>query len=156
MKYPRMLQIIYISHARVPLSSADMSMLLLKSRVNNDVLDVTGMLIYHDGAFMQLLEGGAEEVSSLFSTICADPRHHAIQVLHRVEVDTRIFPGWSMGFVHYDNQRHDEPAELADFFDKKGLPGPNSGAQALQILSQLRYGSLRRCVERGFAPVAIR
>lgn len=152
----RMHQIIYISQARTPLTSAELSMLLLKSRVNNDVLDVTGMLIYRDGSIMQLLEGEADNMIPLFSTISEDPRHHAIQVLHRADVDARVFPGWSMGFVHYDNKVMEEPTELAEFFDKKGMPGPNSGTLALKVLSQFRYGSLRRRVERGFAPVVIR
>lgn len=151
-----MLQLIYTSSARVPFTGVDMSRLLLKARVNNDLVGITGMLLWRTDAFMQLLEGEESVVEELFSRILADPRHGAIQVLRRVSITENTFPGWSMGFAHFEKGSMDEPAGLEDFFETKGRPTSRIGEAALQLLSRFRYVNWRRHVDRGYAPVTAR
>lgn len=94
-----MFQLVYVSAARELFSPADLAALLAKARANNSRLGVTGMLVYHDGNFMQVLEGEREVVRSLAARIELDPRHRNFIALRQREVTEREFGEWSMGFV---------------------------------------------------------
>jgi len=150
-----MIQLIYTSTVRVPFSGAEMSRLLLKARAENEVAEITGMLLYRRDSIMQLIEGEEQAVDALFSRILLDPRHAGIQILRRATIQNRTFPGWSMGFVHFDKGRTYEPNGLAEFFEKKGRPAPSAGEAALKLLSDFRFGWLRS-VDRGYSPVVAR
>lgn len=89
---------VYVSAAVRLFSRADLIALLEKSRVKNRTLGLTGMLLYKDGNFMQVLEGEQGEVQRMIATIEADPRHHHVLHLLRGDTEQRTFPNWSMGF----------------------------------------------------------
>ena len=55
-----MIQLAYVSNASRLMSSASLSMLLRQARASNKRHDITGMLLYKDGSFLQVLEGPAE------------------------------------------------------------------------------------------------
>jgi acylphosphatase len=93
-----MISLVYISAARKLFSDQELVALLEKSRANNQRLDLTGMLLYKDGNFMQVLEGPDEAVAQLYRTIEQDPRHHGVMELLRHPVEQREFGQWSMGF----------------------------------------------------------
>lgn len=93
-----MYRIVYVSTAVKPFDRAALLELLGKSRKNNAARDVTGMLLYKDGNFIQLLEGERAAVRSLYAIIKADPRHTGTIVLLEDEAEGRLFADWSMGF----------------------------------------------------------
>ena len=93
-----MYSLVYASSATVPFSSADLQALLGQSRQNNAAMGVTGMLLYRDGNFMQLLEGERDIVDRLYSKIAKDPRHATALVLLAQEIPQRAFSEWSMAF----------------------------------------------------------
>ena len=93
-----MFQLVYSSTETDPFSGPDLVRLLKKSRQNNEKRGVTGMLLYHNGSFLQALEGEEADVRSLADRIAADPRHREMVVLHAARVKLRDFPDWSMGF----------------------------------------------------------
>jgi hypothetical protein len=97
-----MFHLIYTSRARQKFSEADLKALLTRSRSNNGRLDVTGMLMYHDGAFLQALEGDELSVRGVFKRIEKDARHAQVTILRnqRSFVERRIFGDWSMGFAN--------------------------------------------------------
>ena len=95
--------LVYVSSATLPLSGEDLRALLAACRENNARLGVTGMLLYKDGNFMQVLEGDEEAVRGLYARIEDDPRHGGEIILHRGFVDERRFPDWSMGFRNLDS-----------------------------------------------------
>jgi hypothetical protein len=90
--------LVYISSATQPFSVDDLSTLLAVSRKNNAELGITGMLLYKDGNFMQVLEGDERTVRALYEKIGVDPRHSGEITLLQGFVDERQFPDWSMGF----------------------------------------------------------
>lgn len=90
--------IVYVSAATKPFSKSELLELLAKARENNQRLGVTGLLLYKDGDFIQLLEGEASAVKALFSTIQRDSRHACSTVLTEGEAEGRLFSDWSMGF----------------------------------------------------------
>ena len=91
--------LIYVSSAARVFSESELLDLLNRSREKNHRLNITGMLLYKDGNFMQALEGEQEQVRELYGKICGDPRHHGTLVLIQGPEERRQFPDWSMGFV---------------------------------------------------------
>ena len=90
--------IVYVSSAVTPFTHSELTDLLEKSRVNNAGLDVSGMLLYKDGNFMQVLEGEEGAVRTSYDKIARDPRHRGLLVLLQGMLAERQFPDWSMGF----------------------------------------------------------
>lgn len=91
-------QIVYVSAATKPFTSDELVALLDRSRANNARVAVTGMLLYHDGNFMQVLEGREADVLQVYERISRDPRHKRCLILTRQAVAERTFGDWSMGF----------------------------------------------------------
>ena len=76
-------QIVYISAAEHAFTDAELKELLFKARKNNDSLEISGMLLFHKGSFIQALEGDKDKVNSLYSKIANDKRHSETRVLYR-------------------------------------------------------------------------
>ncbi len=91
-------QLIYRSTAARPFYPGDLLALLEQSRRNNERLEITGMLLFRDGQFMQLLEGDEEVVRARFEIIAHDPRHKWVHLVMSGPSGRREFTGWSMGF----------------------------------------------------------
>lgn len=98
-----MFYLVYASSAARPFSEPDLSDLLATSRENNRRADITGMLLYKDGNFMQVLEGEEGAVRELYGKIGTDPRHKGEIILLQGVADGRQFPDWSMGFRDLDS-----------------------------------------------------
>lgn len=101
--------LIYVSTATEPLSEIQLLDLLQQSRKNNLRLNVTGMLLYQGGQFMQMLEGDQETVLQLYEHICNDARHTDVVTLEQGALMRRNYSEWSMGFHNMD-KRGDMPA----------------------------------------------
>lgn len=80
-----------------PLTDEQISVILDVSRRNNAQLGITGMLLYRNGRFLQVLEGQRENVLALIQTIRRDPRQKAFTVLYESEWP-RLFAQWHMDF----------------------------------------------------------
>ena len=98
-----MLSLIYVSTSVKLLNDEELLGILKVSRENNSSRDVTGLLLYKGGNFMQVLEGPDEVVEAVFETIKADPRHKDVIVLSREQISNRQFPAWEMAFQNLDN-----------------------------------------------------
>ncbi len=61
-----MFSLTYVSSAVRPFAEDELADLLAVSRQNNARLGITGMLLYKDGNFMQVLEGEEAEVRTLY------------------------------------------------------------------------------------------
>lgn len=93
-----MFSLTYVSSASEPFSARHLRALLQKCVSNNRPRDVTGMLLYKDGNFMQVLEGEEKVVRAVHNVIAADPRHRGLMTLLQGSTPGRQFPDWSMGF----------------------------------------------------------
>ncbi|MCA9738410.1 MAG: BLUF domain-containing protein, partial [Gemmatimonadetes bacterium] len=71
--------------------------LLEGARATNTRLGVTGLLLFHEGSFIQVLEGPPDVVEALYARIETDPRHGGALVLSRGLVEERSFGEWRMG-----------------------------------------------------------
>ena len=97
--------LIYASSATQPFGPSELHELLRVSRSNNERLGVTGMLLFKDGNFMQVLEGEREAVRTLFDRIGRDPRHKGVLVLRHAQQEHRDFSEWSMAFADLGSEQ---------------------------------------------------
>ncbi|NMG39552.1 BLUF domain protein [Chelativorans sp. ZYF759] len=98
-------QLLYVSGASGAVTEAEIEQILSSSRRNNAALGVTGMLLYSDGAFIQVLEGDEKTVKALARRISHDRRHRNYMVLCEQFAEERAFADWQMGFKRLDPQR---------------------------------------------------
>lgn len=100
-----MFSLLYVSSAVKPFTRQQLLQLLEHSRANNAQLNVTGMLLYKNGNFMQALEGEEAAVRSVHKKIGADTRHRGMLVLLQRHQHARDFSGWSMGFRDLNSEQ---------------------------------------------------
>jgi hypothetical protein len=112
-----MFQLIYVSQACLQMDEASLRELLSHSRGKNARQDITGMLLYQNGNFMQVLEGSREAVLSLMASIRADLRHTSVVVIQEVDRPAREFANWTMAFHHIDESTLKQPG-FSDYIDK--------------------------------------
>jgi hypothetical protein len=113
-----MIQISYISQAAEPMSSEDLLSLLMQCRRNNMARDVTGMLLFANGTFLQVVEGDDRVVDDLVAVIEKDPRHTSVQLLGRRAIEARQYADWSMGFERVTSESFKTIEGLRDFSEK--------------------------------------
>ena len=141
-------QLVYISAAEQEFSEKELQELLEKARINNESLDVTGMLLFHEGSFIQALEGDEDKVEDLYKKIGQDNRHSETRVLFRGEIEERDFDTWSMGFYR-SHQTSNENLKGFHKFLKSGFrrKAKEDESLARKALLQFREGSWRQAVE---------
>lgn len=98
-----MISLTYVSSATSFLTPDELLALLKTARDNNGRLGLTGMLLYKDGNFMQVLEGEEAPLRQLYAKIIKDPRHSGLIKLLDQTIETRQFPSWSMAFTNLDD-----------------------------------------------------
>ncbi|MEN2785187.1 BLUF domain-containing protein [Sphingomonas qilianensis] len=89
-------QLLYVSSSNPSGAKIDVPTVVEQSRHNNALDGVTGLLWSDGKRFLQVLEGAADSVMTTFARIRADPRHHAIVVLHERNIEAREFGNWTM------------------------------------------------------------
>jgi len=94
--------LIYVSSAIRQMPEEDLLILLRQSQAKNCDLDISGMLLYKGGNFMQMLEGEEKTVRELYATIKNDERHKNVLTIITGNLKERNFIGWSMGFQNMD------------------------------------------------------
>lgn len=75
----------------------DLVHLVRAARVTNEARAVTGLLLYSQRTFLQLLEGAQDDVEAIMARIRASTRHTDINAVFAEETKDRMFPTWSMG-----------------------------------------------------------
>lgn len=94
--------LLYVSRARRPMGETELNELRERARVLNAANNITGLLLYQDGEFMQWIEGGREAVEALHARLRTDPRHHDLRVVITGDAPRRVFPDWGLGLRDLD------------------------------------------------------
>lgn len=134
-----LVQFIYTSSAVKPFSDKELGLLLESAARFNRIHDITGLLLYASGTFMQVLEGESAVLDELMRKIKADTRHRDVNVLVRNTRKTRDFSQWSMGFRRMDKRDAKALPGYAPFFED-GFDPSKIGAEAdfaLEIMKAL-------------------
>jgi len=91
--------ICYVSTAAPSLNEKGLSDLYEEAIQKNSEKNITGILLYSDGNFMQIMEGENDALSRLYENIENDSRHHHLVRLIDSEIKHRIFENYSNGFT---------------------------------------------------------
>lgn len=98
-----LIMLLYTSIATRPMSEQDLIDILEVSRRNNVADDITGLLLYLNGSFMQVLEGPRANVEHTYQRIVRDKRHHYVATVLQEPIAERTFGAWRMSFVNLSN-----------------------------------------------------
>jgi hypothetical protein len=126
-----MFHLVYISHASRPLLEGDLLDILSKSRQFNKAHHITGMLLYLNDKFIQVLEGKHDAVRAVYDKIKEDPRHRKVTVVLEGNTEQRIFKNWSMGFKKLDDHEFEQLSgyrDLEDFFSSQHVTDESPAA----------------------------
>lgn len=136
-----LIMISYTSIASHLMSHEELIQLLHQARENNRKRGITGMLLYMEGCFFQVLEGDQEMLEALYAKISKDKRHHHVMKLLEEPINTRGFDAWSMGYRHVTREDLAHETGLTDFLDKdeNGFDDMHS-EHARALISAFRQG----------------
>jgi len=99
----------FVSAATELCTDEELVRLLDTCRRNNSKRGITGLLLYHEGSFIEIIEGPQNTIEWLFiNKILHDKRHHQVIKLISGIAPHRSFPDWSMGFERVDRKCMDE------------------------------------------------
>jgi uncharacterized membrane protein (DUF373 family) len=141
-----MLQLSYISTATRPMTTEDLTDILQVARTRNADKGITGMLLYSNGTFVQVLEGEEDDLNALLEVIKRDSRHTALHVLERKQIARREYPDWTMGFKRLGREDLAEVPGINKFFEEGYTDGEFSGKANLftKLLSHIRQVEQKR------------
>ncbi len=97
----QMVQLIYCSKVTTKEEEIiEVNKSILKSaNLYNSHLGISGLLLFDNKYYLQVLEGLRENVNQLYSKIQKDKRHSDIQILLYRDIYKRNFEKWSMGWA---------------------------------------------------------
>ena len=99
-----MFRLIYASRSNPILDGSEVDSLLATSKRNNKAYALTGVLLYGQGYFLQVLEGDRDEVNRVFQRIVADQRHDDVRIIEAVNTGGREFSKWSMEIIGWPDE----------------------------------------------------
>ncbi|RKE02634.1 BLUF domain-containing protein [Marinifilum flexuosum] len=126
---PNLIHIVYVSFSRNQLSELELDELLSEIRPKNLANGVTGLLLYNDEIFIQVIEGEKDKISTLYNRLQNDNRHTNIVKILEEDIDQRSFPEWSMGYQKLSKE------------DSKDLPGFTDVMSSDDIREALKQSS---------------
>ena len=124
-----LIHIVYVSFARNQLSELELDQLLAEIRPKNLVHGITGLLLYNDEIFIQVIEGESDTIQALYDRLQKDHRHTNIVKVLEERIDQRFFPNWSMGYQKLSKE------------DSKDLPGFTDVMSSKDIRESLKQSS---------------
>ena len=118
-----LVELSYLSEAVSDMSFLGLMRLLESARAFNQSNGITGILLYDNQQFGQIIEGERANIMKVWKRIQEDKRHHRIELLEIREISERSFPDWLLRFYGGETLTRDYPA-LADMvggMDKHSL-----------------------------------
>ena len=94
-----LVRLIYASRWNVPegrVLDEEVRKIVIASMNNNRLVNVTGLLLVHDGWFVQALEGPAQAVRDTYQRVAKDPRHSDVSLIDAAPAKARAFRDWNM------------------------------------------------------------
>lgn len=143
-----LVHLMYCSTATRSMSNDDLLGLLKTARERNLEHDVTGMLLYENGGFFQIIEGDVETIDKLYALIESDARHHElIKIIHE-PIARRAFADWTMGFSRLTASEIADITGANDFFAAGESLTRLDPGRAKKILHAFRDGRWRARIDK--------
>lgn len=130
-----LISLVYTSSGSQPFRETALEELLSVCRARNEERAVTGMLLYREGRFIQVLEGEKDTVERLVETIRRDARHHDMRILMTEPIDERRFGDWTMGYRAFRGGSDTAPDGYRDSFGD--LDAGSDAATTSRALAEL-------------------
>ena len=131
--------LIYRSYATPALREDDLPALLRAARRHNQQANLSGLLLYNDGQFLQVLEGPEPALSDLYARILTDARHEDVTTLAYSSVLKRAFPDWRMAYAPANPALLTQVTGFLPLADAPGLT-PHPPADLRQLLHDFAQG----------------
>ena len=129
-----LVSLIYASRSTESFAEHEIPDLLQQIRIANAKQQITGMLLYIRGFFLQVLEGPPEQVDAVFSKLQGDKRHTQVRLISREPVPERAFEGWNMMHKTLDPVEAGELIGEPEYFTSPGWIADLNGRRAKQLL----------------------
>lgn len=115
MTSPILCRLIYASIADSGYGWETIKSILESSERNNERDQLTGVLLFSDGMFLQILEGERLAVTRTFERILSDARHHSVTLIQFCEITKRDFASWRMRQLELDDEVLNAVVGAAEF-----------------------------------------
>lgn len=153
-----MVRLIYHSKAADSYTAERLNLFLSTIRKKNICLNVTGILLYHRGNVMQIIEGEYDTISALFERIKIDTRHTDVMKIIDYPITNRFYKDWSMSFKELSEKEwvkikgylnlEDQQIGLSNYYDKSAYIKVliDSFMHENEILSPKPAGLMRKII----------
>ena len=112
-----MICIVYISSAKLGLTDSEIINIVEDARINNEKSEITGLLLFNRGNFMQLVEGDEQAIEALYEKIRKDNRHTEVKLLLKESITHRNFSTWTMAFRNIEKLKKINPEIFNSFLE---------------------------------------
>ncbi len=118
-----LVELSYLSEAVSDMSFLGLMRLLESARAFNQTNGITGILLYDNQQFGQIIEGERANIMKVWKRIQEDKRHHRIELLEIREISEHSYPDWLLRFYGGETLTRDYPAlaEMVGGMDKHSL-----------------------------------
>ncbi len=130
-----LMRMIYASRSSEAFHEHEIPELLKQSRRANARHELTGMLLYIGGSFVQVLEGETGVVEAVFDAIRRDPRHTQVTLIDKEPIVDRAFEGWTMNHKTLDPVEAGELIGEPDYFTAAGWVAQIDSNRAQRLLA---------------------
>ena len=92
-------QLMYYSKVSESVKVTMVAPMLREAAERNAKDGISGFICFSPKYFLQVLEGGRDDVNATYRRICNDTRHHSSVLLGARAVDQRLFARFGMGYM---------------------------------------------------------
>jgi len=133
-------RLIYKSTSADPIRRETVRDILRTSAELNRENRITGVLLATSTHFLQVIEGGFEEVNATFMRIARDPRHSEIRLISFGPAEDWLFEGWVMRGFGVFGENAELEAELKQKYGEEdgGVRFPERSWRALALVHDIR------------------
>jgi hypothetical protein len=133
-------QLVYVSTRSSTCTSQEIEKILTSCKKNNPSLGITGILLYTDKKFIQLVEGDAKVILDLYDKIKMDKRHSNAMMITYNPIKEKSFPSWHMASRDISNGELGYKTEISStdrqIFDKVLSGKEENGEKVLNLLKK--------------------
>lgn len=137
-----MRRVIYASTSYRALTSGELDQIASQAQTNNAPEGITGMLLYGDHSFFQVLEGPTENIKKMKRRIWEDSRHRGISELQDKPIEAAAFSEWSMGCYRVDSVETDSTHWKIVDFDSIESHLPEGTPVDILVLARTFFSSI--------------
>ena len=106
-------QLIYVSDRKETCTDQNVGKILVACKKNNPALGITGVLLYSETKFIQMIEGESDAVMGLYAKIKKDSRHQNAMMIAYGPIQERSFPSFPMGLRKIQGSKVDFKTEIS-------------------------------------------